>query len=345
MADTDRQTPLTVENKLRDNFYAVSFFNALRRIECEHADRPRLGTSQLTSEDPVRLGQEASLAFETSTLASFEPASGSKAPRIFTRFFGLFGPNGPLPLHLTEYARDRIRHQKDPTFARFADIFHHRMLCLFYRAWADAQPTVSYDRPDADRFATYVGSLFGFGMETLHGLDGVADTHKLYFAGLFSAQTRHPDGLGTLLRHYFKIQAEIREFIGEWMSLPNDSLWRLGARGSTGILGDSIILGDRVWSGQYKFRIVIGPLSLENYSAFLPGGDHVNDLVVLVRNYAGDELVWDLSLVLRKQEVPSLCLDGNARLGWTCWLGDRLSNQDADDLTLNPFPVTNDIGV
>ncbi len=344
MADQDRQTPLTVEKELRDNFYAVSFFNALRRIECEHADRPRLGTSQLISEDPVRLGQEPSMAFETSTLASYQPAAGKRAPRIASRFLGLFGPNGPLPLHLTEYARDRIRHHKDPTFARFADIFHHRMLCLFYRAWADTQPTASSDRPKADRFAAYVGSTFGFGMESMYGLDSVTDTHKLYFAGLLSGHTRHPDGLETIVRHYFGIQAEIREYIGEWMSLPKDSLWHLGQSEATGLLGDCVILGERVWSGQYKFRIVIGPLTLVNYQAFLPGGVYLENLVSLVRNYAGDELVWDLNLVLQKQEVPPLCLDGNAMLGWTCWLGDRVSDEDADELKLNPFPITIEIG-
>src|SRR6478609_2460492 len=73
-------------------------------------------------------------------------------PRLYVTFGGMFGPQGPLPLHLTEYARDRIINSADPTFARFLDIFHHRMLSLVYRAWADAQPTVQFDRPESDRF-------------------------------------------------------------------------------------------------------------------------------------------------------------------------------------------------
>ena len=64
------------------------------------------------------------------------------------RLFGLLGPNGPLPLHLTEYARERLRHAGDPTLSRFLDIFHHRFLALFYRAWAQAQPHVNRDRPE-----------------------------------------------------------------------------------------------------------------------------------------------------------------------------------------------------
>ena len=35
--------------------------------------------------------------------------------------------------------------------------------CFFYRAWAEARPTVQHDRPDDDRFAVYAGSLAGYG--------------------------------------------------------------------------------------------------------------------------------------------------------------------------------------
>ena len=71
------------------------------------------------------------------------------------RLFGLFGPNGPLPIHLTEYARERLQHGGDATLCRFLDVFHHRFLALFYKAWAQAQPHVNRDRPAQDRFVVY----------------------------------------------------------------------------------------------------------------------------------------------------------------------------------------------
>ena len=97
------------------------------------------------------------MAFAPRTVSSLVPGGDGVPPRMEVFFFGLFGPHGPLPLHLTEYARNRLRQAGDPTFARFADIFHHRLLSLFYRAWANAQPTVNLDRPESDRFADYVG--------------------------------------------------------------------------------------------------------------------------------------------------------------------------------------------
>ena len=140
------------------------FFQALRLIECLYRDAPRLGMSRRPGEDPVRLGQDTSMSFESASLSAFEPKTEGRTHRLLVRLFGLLGPNGPLPLHLTEYAQERLRKHKDPSFVRFLDIFHHRMLSLFYRAWANNEPTVSFDRPESDRFADYVGSLEGIGM-------------------------------------------------------------------------------------------------------------------------------------------------------------------------------------
>ncbi len=65
---------------------------------------------------------------------------------MLVRFFGLFGPNGPLPIHLTEYAHERQLQAKDNTFVEFCNVFHHRLLSLFYRAWAVNQKSVDFDR-------------------------------------------------------------------------------------------------------------------------------------------------------------------------------------------------------
>ena len=150
MASPDRTAAYAVElfEALRRAPHAFHFFQALRRLECLYRDQPRLGKSTQLADDPVRLAQEPSLIFAPATLATFEPGGDGKLPRLSEYFLGLFGPHGPLPTHLTEYARDRWRNHGDRTFAWFADVFHHRMLCLFYRAWADTQPTVSFDRPE-----------------------------------------------------------------------------------------------------------------------------------------------------------------------------------------------------
>ncbi|HSH70677.1 MAG TPA: type VI secretion system baseplate subunit TssG, partial [Deferrisomatales bacterium] len=321
MAGTGGRSAATVEldRQLQEKPYAFGFFSALRRLECAHPEGPRVGHAVRAAREPVRLGQEPSLAFAPSTLASYQPGTGPRPPRLAVFFLGLFGPNGPLPLHLTEYARDRVRNQDDPTFARFADLFHHRILSLFYRVWAAAQPTVEFDRPDSSRFNLYLGALCGMGQPALRNRDRLPDLARFHYAGLLGAQTRNAAGLEALLRGFFGMPVRLRQFVGQWIELPDSSCCRLGASPETGTLGQTAIAGSRVWDCQQKFRIVFGPLDLEDYRRLLPGSDSLQRLVSLVRNYVGDELDWDVNVILKKEAVPPLRLGHSAQLGLTSW--------------------------
>jgi len=317
--------------------YRFDYFQAVRQLECANPEKPRIGRSQRPVDDPVRFGQTPSLAFAASALASFEPGKNGRPPRLSGYFFGLLGPNGPLPTHLTEYAYDRLRNGHDPTFARFLDVFHHRMLALFYRAWANARPAVSFDRPDADWFGVYLASLFGLGMEALRNRDPLPDLAKLHFAGRLACQTRNPEGLQAMIADFFGLPVRLDEFVGAWMDLPESGRCRLGLSPETGTLGLTAIAGARVWGCQQKFRIVLGPVGLAHYRRLLPGGESLRRVVALVRNYIGDELGWDLNLILKREEVPPLKLGETGRLGWTTWLGHRQAESDADDLVLDPL--------
>lgn len=356
MADADRATPNPLERdrarpqvgarsrsenqadllaRLAAAPWEFGFYQAMRRLEALYRDRPRLGASVRPAQDAIRLAQEPSVVFAPATLAGWEPGTNDRPARLLVHFFGLFGPDGPLPLHLTEYARDRRRNQRDPTFQRFADIFHHRALSLFYRAWANAQPTVSFDRPENDRFALYLGALIGLGMDSLRDRDAMPDLTKLHFAGHLACQTRHAEGLAAILSAFFHMEVRIECFIGAWLVLPADDCTRLAASPATGTLGGTALLGGRVWSRQHKFRVVFGPLSLADYLRLLPGGASFRRLIPIVRNYAGDTLVWDVNLILRRDAVPPARLGQQGRLGWTTWLTPRRKPDDAADLFLD----------
>ncbi|MGZ8203423.1 MAG: type VI secretion system baseplate subunit TssG [Burkholderiales bacterium] len=323
--------------------YRYDFFQALRHIEALNPGKPRLGRSLRPAEEPIRLAQEPSLAFAPATLASFEPP-GAQVPvgRIEVRFFGLLGPNGPLPLHLTEYARERLMHAGDRTLVRFLDIFHHRFLLLFYRAWAQAQPTVSFDRPREDRFSDYVGALIGLGAPAMRNRDAVDDHAKLFFSGLLVRHVRNADGLAALLAGFFRVPVRIEQFVGHWMTFPANDRTRLG--GVMATLGSGAMLGARVWDRQHKFRVRLGSLSLAQYESFLPGGGAIGRMVAWVRQYLSFEMDWDAQLVLKRSEVPRTRLGQYGRLGWTTWIGHYRGERDADSLMLsceracmNPF--------
>lgn len=320
---------------LEEKPYAYDFYQTLRRIECLFADKPRLGQALRPADEPLRLAQEASMAFAAAPIAAFVPAREGRPPRLVQRIFGLLGPNGPLPLHITEYARERQLHHGDATFVRFLDVFHHRLLALFYRAWAQAQPTVSLDRPAQDRFAVYVGAFLGIGADRLRQRDAAGDLVKLFHAGLLSHQVRNADGLQALLASYFQLPVGVEQFVGHWMTLPEADRTRLGSGTAGAQLGVGVVLGSRVWDRQHKFRLRLGPLSRAQYEAFLPGGSALPRLLALVRQYLCFELDWDVRLVLRRDEVPGTTLGRSVRLGWTTWLGRPRGAGDPDPLTLH----------
>lgn len=312
-----------------------SFYQAMRRLEAQFRDRPRFGRSGTPAQDAVRLGQEPGVVFAPATLAAWETGQGGRPDRLLVHFFGLFGPDGALPLHLTEFARDRRRNFRDATFQRFADIFHHRALSLFYRAWADARPTVSFDRPEQDRFALYAGALMGLGTDFVRHRDAMPDLTKLHFAGLMSGQTRHAEGLAAILTAFFGMPVRIESFIGAWLVLDSRDRTRLGQSPRTAALGRTAVMGGKVWSRQHKFRVVFGPLSLPEYLRLLPGGSSFHRLIPVVRNYVGDTLIWDVNLILKADEVPPLQLGRQGRMGWTTWLMPRRKPADAADLFLD----------
>ncbi|MCW7540750.1 type VI secretion system baseplate subunit TssG [Aquabacterium sp. A7-Y] len=332
--------PALLWQRLEAEPWRHDFYWAMRRIECHYTDRPRLGLGLRPVDEPVRLGQEPALDFAPASLSGFKPGDGGRPPRMEVRFFGLFGPNGPLPLHLTDYARERLLHHGDRSFARFADVFHHRLLLLFYRAWAQAQPTVSLDRPRDDRFASYVGSLFGIGSAPLQHRDALPDNAKLHFAGLLVRQVRNAEGLQAFLQGYFGLPTRVEQFVGHWMNLPQDQRTRLHREPSESKqLGVGAVVGRRVWDRQHKFRIHLGPLTMAQYLHFLPGGEGLEPLVAAVRQYIGFELDWDVRLILRADEVPRGRLGMHSRLGWTTWGGPRRNAGDAEPLTIHPEQV------
>ncbi len=331
--------PVELFQELAQTPYSFGFYAALRRIDCAHRQSPRLGSSRQLKDDVVRLSQDPALYFPPSTVSSFRNGEEDLPPRMGVYFMGLFGPNGALPLHLTEYALEREQRHKDRTFRAFADVFHHRMLSLFYRVWASAQPAVSFDRPEDDRFGEFLASLIGMGMPSLRERDAMPDLAKLHFSGRLVHQARNAEGLAALVRGYFGVPADIRQFVGEWLDLPEQYRCRLGETPATGALGVTAIIGSRAYECQHKFRIIFGPIGLREYELMLPGGSSLDRLKAIVRNYVWDEFTWDVNLILKKEEVPPLRLGAGARLGWTSWLGERTADTDADDLTLDPTAV------
>ncbi len=337
MAGPDRQTSDPLIEGLKEAPWSFDFFFALRALQSRARHQPRIGRSLSPADDPVRFGQTPSFAFAPATLEAVETRE-DRPPALYARHFGLFGPNGPLPHCLTEYARDRILHHGDRTLTAFCNVFHHRLFSFFFRAWADARKTVDLDRPEDAHWWYYVGSLIGHGMESSLRRDSVPDNARFYYVGRLAQQSRNAEGLEAIVQDFFRVRTEVHTFVSRWIDLPPGCECQLGATPDTGTLGINAIVGSRFWHGQYAFRLRIGPVSLTDFQRFLPCSPtgSFRRLRDLVRYYTNDQYAWDVQLILDRREIPSVQLGVTGRLGWMAWLRTEAFTHDPEDLVVEP---------
>jgi type VI secretion system protein ImpH len=211
-------------------------------------------------------------------------------------FMGLTGPSGVLPRHYTELLVRLEREAKSAekyALRDWLDLFNHRLISLFYRAWEKYRFYVPYGRgeyarSEPDTFTTCLYSLIGLGTPTLRGrlctsawiehngreqeqrLARIEDLALLYYGGLLAQRPHSAINLQALVSDYFQVPAAVRQFQGQWLRLDETNQSRLGLEDGNSRLGVDCVVGQRVWDVQSKFRLVLGPLSYEQFLEFLP---------------------------------------------------------------------------
>jgi type VI secretion system protein ImpH len=316
-----------------------SFFQAVRLLL--RASRTTLGRDLRPSAEAIRLRAEASEAFPASELSHIEfSQQADRKPILDASFFGLYGPSGALPQHYTQLVIDRIR-KKDTGIRDFLDIFNHRFLSLFYRAWEKHHFPVAYETAHQAKVPDLVTeclmSLVGFGNAGVRDRLQISDKAWLHYAGLKALSGPRPDALQGMISHHFKIPANVQSFQGEWLRIPIVEQTRLGASrlGETknNALGVEAVAGQRIWAVEHRFRIELGPLRLEQFKRFIPDGPSLEPLAQLVRTYVGPQFEFDVQVILQPSDVPGTTLGGasSSRLGWNTWLGDWRSDSSARD--------------
>lgn len=301
--------------------WQYDLFQLLRRIDAQAGERYPLGRAPLPRFEPLRIGQTPSMAFAPATITGARRRENSALYELSILNFGLFGPNGPLPVHITEYARERMHHHQDDSFSAFVDLFHHRLTLMFYRAWANAQPTVSLDRNDTRCFENYLASLIGMGQPGQMKKGCLSAHSRFAHAGHLTRHSRDPEGLEKILRNYFKVPVRIVSNIPQWLPLGPREQAQLGTGRRRPRVGVAAFLGIAVRDIQHKFRLEIGPLTPEEYDDFLPGKPLVNELRDWIHQYLGIEYQWDVRILMRADAVPSMSLRGGVSLGYSTWLG------------------------
>jgi type VI secretion system protein ImpH len=324
MANSNRLAKRYLEDlsKAPDELYQQGFAPLLRYLDANAPLAARIGYSISPKQDFVRLGQTPLLHFYSSafTKVKFDNISGDY--KLKNSYWGMLGINGPLPSHLTEYAIERNYRLKDTTFTEFLDVFNHRFISLFYRAWADAEPTVSHDRPDQDNFKKRLGAISGESSAIHDPFNKNRNTHQ-YLAGLFSQKNRSAKTLCQILSEYLKLDVSIEEFQGRWYDLQKDEQTKLGSINTT--LGVDCIIGSMTYQRSFNFSINVGPVSYTEYIRLLSNQHRLKTIIELTQKSVGQEYEFRINIILKPQQTKA-CQLGSTKLGVNSWCQGKFSH-------------------
>ncbi|MEW5925889.1 MAG: type VI secretion system baseplate subunit TssG [Gemmatimonadota bacterium] len=329
-----------VEDALRGDATSFGFFQAVRALERLLPGRAPVGRFADPADEVVRFSVDPAISFPASEILSLElPGGEGEAARMSVRFLGLTGPQGVLPHHYSLLvAEERRQARKEGALGAFLDLFQHRALSLFYRAWEKNRVAVAHEKGEEDRLGEHLLDLVGAGLPRARARTPVPEAVLAAYAGLLAQQPRGAVALEQLLEDFFGVPAEVEQFVGGWYALPLRDQCALGDEACDSTrLGMGAVAGDEVWDQQTRLRVRLGPLPRARFDDFLPtGGAHVR-LRELLRFYCHDQFELELQLVLARDDVPACVLgaDGDAQpLGWATWMRSAPFPRDADDTIL-----------
>ncbi len=321
MATKKRQSDPAVAELLAQEYYRFSFFTAVELLERTAVRKKSLGQALVPAEEAVRFSVPANLQFPPSDISALNLPGDDTPAEMEVTFLGLTGPSGVLPYWFTELTQQRL-YQKDTTLKAFFDIFHHRLLSLFYLAWKKHKFTVNYHSGALDRLSQQLLCLTGLGTAGLSERIGLPEESLIFYSGHFSRNAASASAIQTSVEHFSGVPAAIRQFINRVLPLEQDNLSQLG--GANGQLGVNAVVGSQVWECQSKFCVELGPLSYADFKRLLPDGKMLRALFALIKYMVGVEFEFNIRLTLKKSEARPCVLGGSGpdapQLGWTSWI-------------------------
>jgi type VI secretion system protein ImpH len=354
MATDGRRTDPSVEEMLFESGFQFDFFQAVRLLAQVYPKRKLVGGTARPADEIVRFSAWPPEPERMSTVMGFpasaidfilrppEAARGRNQfpARMSVLFFGLTGTQGVLPLHYTELLIERksAKHS-DSVLADFLDLFNHRLVSLFYRAWAKHRLPVVFESGaragggQPDNFTHYVFDFMGLGTAGIRKKMQIPDESLLPYAGLIAQRPHSASALRGILADYFGVPIEIQQCLGNWYELAEGDRSYLAPEMERNQLGVGAFLGDKVWNQQDRFRICVGPLKLSRFHEFLPNGEELGKLMEVTQFVVGQALSFDVQVILDKDDIPECRLtsegEGAARLGWMSWLKTKEFKADA----------------
>lgn len=342
--------PHSLIDMLRDTPHRFELFRAVQLLEHILAQRASDGADERDAgqrRGTVRFSSHQALSFPAGELQGLAPVGGGEegrtepGARLTVNLMGLTGSLGALPQIYTELALS-ARHDRNPAFTQFLDLFNDRLLDLFHRAWRRYRlpalvETFGADGTDSVRAILY--SIAGFGLASLRHRQALEDEPLIYYAGLFGLTPKSAISLERLVGDFTGLPVRIEQFQARRIPIPPDEQTTLPTSDQAGHfcqLGVDAVIGEATLDVQGCFRVVLGPLTYRSFLAYLPERPAVLRLKDLIRTYVGPGFSYEIQLILRRDQIPACILAGDPtpeapRLGWNSWAISLPPLEDAAD--------------
>lgn len=341
---TPNDSPLL--ERLFTRGWEFDFFQAVWLLERYGGGDVPVGDRGPVGRESFRFRPDVSLGFPATDVRRITRCTDLASDTFYYQaevtFMGLYGVSTPLPLH---YATDILRSVEQsgssaaeaaepdsqeaaaqgpgPTPVRdFLDIFHHRLVSLFYRSWLKYRYDRSFGMPDRDVITDYLLWLIGYSRDYNEATVGVPPIRLLRYAGILTQRPRSAVMLeGMLLDYWEDLAVEVRQCGGRWVPISPADRNCTGVTNST--LGRDLTVGEQVYDLSGAFNVTLGPMNWTTYLSFLPDKNRFAETRALVNHYCADPLTFTFELRLHAGEIPEtrLSSDGDAgRLGFTSWV-------------------------
>ena len=350
MATKNRRKSSHLSEKIETSPWRFDFFQLVRLLEDESKQNAtnEVGNFTPAISEAIKFRTNPHLNFEPAPIKALKRINDKQQTELEVNFWGLNGSSGTLPFHYSELISQRLRNN-DHALKDFVDIFNHRSLSLFYKAWQKHRPWLKQPGKDEALSKYHVNHH----QEILKGLTGLSGEKNasfnkpegawLNYPGFAAARVSSPSMLKQAIHHHFDLTVDIKEFKGQWETMPTDVRSQLADRKSNGMnnaLGVNALLGSRCWNAQNRFEIEIIDIEYEQFMTFSPGSEKLNALYQLIKFKVGTELDFDLTLKVQKNKLHAASFSSGdvstgspPQLGWNSRLQSRTESQiQSDDI-------------
>ncbi len=319
MASAERKPDAALIRELAENGHRYSFFAAVGLLQRLRPDAGAVGELGPVRGEAVRLRHATSLNFHSGDIESIDISEGKQA-RLTATFLGLFGAVSPLA---TQFSEDVLRAEEEdqPTLRAFYDLFHHRALSLFYRAWKKYRLAASFRTSSEDVGTKRMLCMVGVDGHGARAENGLSRLELLELAPLLSMRARPPRVLSLALRRLLPgIDVSIEQFVERRARIDEADRMRLGV--SCNRLGHDFTLGMHVLDRTARFRVTMGPMNYDQCESLMPGGERYPVLRRVIEQFTRGTLECEVDIVLEQNAAPGYCL--GARRGSTLGVNTRL---------------------